>query len=152
MYGVGSLLTLRNMEELTSRLTTAYHDKTPIPPTLCSSLFTVPLATLLSRSLTVRQQWLAHYNRLCTFSAAVMAPDEPLPCKRTLHSFFWQFPRVPDIDPPPDYFLVSFVLIPANNVETERFSANYWSLQQSINAREQRWFEQPLVNYIDTLN
>ena len=102
MYGTEGLLTLRNMEELISRITTAYNDPTPIPPTLRSSLFTIPIDTLLSRSLTVRQQWLAHYDRLCVFADAVMAPDEPLPRNRTLHSFFRQFPREPEIDPPPD--------------------------------------------------
>jgi hypothetical protein len=63
MYGTEGLLTLRNMEELTSRITTAYNNPTPIPPTLRSSLFTIPIDTLLvlSHSLTVRQRWLAHY-------------------------------------------------------------------------------------------
>ena len=102
MHGPEGLLTLRNMEELTSRITTAYHDPDPIPPPLRASLFRIPLDQLLTRPLTVRQQWLAHYDRLCDFVDAVMAPDEPLPRNRTLHSFFRQFPNEPRIDPPPD--------------------------------------------------
>jgi hypothetical protein len=102
MYGLDGLLTLRNMEELTSRLITAYNDPTPIPMTIQSSLFTIELYTLLARPMTVRQQWLGRYDRLCVFADAVMAPDEPLPRNRTLHSFFRQFPILPTIEPPPD--------------------------------------------------
>jgi hypothetical protein len=62
----------------------------------------MPLDELLAKPLTIRQQWLAHYDRLCVFSEAVMAPDEPVPRNRTLHSFFRQFPQ--EIAPamPPD--------------------------------------------------
>jgi hypothetical protein len=102
MYGKEGLLTIRLMDELQDRLTTAYQDREPIPPTLHSSLFTIPLDTLLSRPITVRQQWLTHYNRLCVFSEAAMVPDEPLTRNRTLHSFFRQFHREPEIDEPPD--------------------------------------------------
>jgi hypothetical protein len=68
MYSLNGLLTLWNMEELTSKIITAYNDPAPIPLTLRSSLFTIELATLLARPMTVGQQWLARYNRLCQCS------------------------------------------------------------------------------------
>jgi hypothetical protein len=54
---MGKRVTIRLMDaELQSRIPTAYKDRNPIPPTLQSSLFTVPLDTLLSRTVSVRQQ------------------------------------------------------------------------------------------------
>lgn len=86
------LASLRNMEELTSKIITAYNDPTPIPLTLWSSLFTIKLNTLLARLMTVRQRWLAHdYDCLYIFAKAALAPDEPLPGNWMLHSFFRQF-------------------------------------------------------------
>ena len=102
MYGPDGLLTQRNLDELTHRITAAYNDRAEIPPSLRTSLFTIPLDTLQARSMTVRQQWLAHHDRLRSFSEAVMAPDEPLPRNRALHSFFNQFPIENRIDLPPD--------------------------------------------------
>jgi hypothetical protein len=79
MSGPEGYLTLRNMmEELTSLITTAYHDPDPTPPTLRDRcLFRTLLDQLLTRPLTVRQQWLAHYDGLCVFADTVMAPNEP---------------------------------------------------------------------------
>jgi hypothetical protein len=86
-------LTLRNMEEITSRITMAYDDPGTIPPTLRDSLFCIPLDQLVTCPLTVQQQWLAHYDCVCTFADTVMAPDEPLPHKHTLHLFFPGFQK-----------------------------------------------------------
>ena len=102
MYGPTGLLTKRNLDELSYRITAAYNDRDEIPITLHASLFTIPIETLPLRPMTDRQQWLAHHDRLSFFSDAVMSPDEPLPRNRTLHSFFQQFPIENRIDIPPD--------------------------------------------------